>query len=89
MKIAVAGGTGTVGTHVVDVARERGHEIVVLSRSAGVDLADGTGLSDALAGVDAVVDVASTQTVSAKESTAFFSAVTRNLLAAEIGRAHV
>ncbi|MBY3792105.1 SDR family oxidoreductase [Rhodococcus fascians] len=84
MKIAVAGGTGTVGTHVVDVARERGHEIVVLSRSAGVDLADGTGLSDALAGVDAVVDVASTQTVSAKESTAFFSAVTRNLLAAEI-----
>ncbi|TFI42712.1 SDR family oxidoreductase [Rhodococcus sp. 1R11] len=84
MKIAVAGGTGTVGTHVVDVARERGHEVVVLSRSAGVDLVGGTGLSDALAGVDAVVDVASTQTVSAKESTAFFSAVTRNLLAAEI-----
>ncbi|MBY4274219.1 SDR family oxidoreductase [Rhodococcus fascians] len=83
MKIAVAGGTGTVGTHVVEVARERGHEVVVLSRSVGVDLVDGTGLSDALAGVDAVVDVASTQTVSAKESTVFFSAVTRNLLTAE------
>lgn len=83
MKLAVAGGTGTVGTHVVEVARERGHEVVVLSRSAGVDLVTGSGLSDALSGVDAVVDVASTQTISAKESTAFFAAVTRNLLTAE------
>ncbi|MCJ0892665.1 SDR family oxidoreductase [Rhodococcus sp. ARC_M5] len=83
MKLAVAGGTGTVGAHVVEVARERGHEVVVLSRSAGVDLVTGTGLSDALSGVDAVVDVASTQTVSAKESTAFFSTVTRHLLAGE------
>ena len=83
MKLAVAGGTGTVGVHVVEVARERGHEVVVLSRSAGVDLVTGSGLSDALSGVDAVVDVASTQTISAKESTAFFAAVTRNLLAAE------
>ena len=30
MKIAVAGGTGVVGRHVVDVARERGHDVVVL-----------------------------------------------------------
>lgn len=83
MKLAVAGGTGTVGVHVVEVARERGHEVVVLSRSAGVDLVSGSGLPDALSGVDAVIDVASTQTISAKESTAFFAAVTRNLLTAE------
>lgn len=83
MKVAVAGGTGTVGVHVVEVARERGHDVVVLSRSAGVDLVSGAGLPDAMAGVDAVIDVASTQTISAKESKAFFSAVTRNLLAAE------
>ncbi|CCQ16672.1 putative uncharacterized protein [Rhodococcus sp. AW25M09] len=83
MKLAVAGGTGTVGVHVVEVAREGRHDVVVLSRSAGVDLVSGTGLADAMAGVDAVIDVASTRTMSAKESTAFFSAVTRNLLAAE------
>ncbi|KAA0926558.1 MULTISPECIES: SDR family oxidoreductase [unclassified Rhodococcus (in: high G+C Gram-positive bacteria)] len=83
MKLAVAGGTGTVGVHVVEVARERGHDVVVLSRSAGVDLVAGSGLSDAMAGVEAVVDVASTRTVSAKESTAFFAAVTRHLLEAE------
>lgn len=83
MKIAIAGGTGTVGAHVVEVARTRGHETVVLTRSAGVDLVSGTGTSDALTGVEVVIDVTSTETVSAKESIAFFSAVTRNLLAAE------
>ncbi|OZE74478.1 3-beta hydroxysteroid dehydrogenase [Rhodococcus sp. 15-649-2-2] len=83
MKLAVAGGTGTVGVHVVEVARERGHDVVVLSRSAGIDLVSGSGLSDALSGIEAVIDVASTQTISAKESTAFFSTVTRNLLTAE------
>ncbi|OZC43888.1 3-beta hydroxysteroid dehydrogenase [Rhodococcus sp. WWJCD1] len=83
MKLAVAGGTGTVGVHVVEVARERGHDVVVLSRSAGIDLVSGSGLSDALSGIEAVIDVASTQTISAKESTAFFAAVARNLLTAE------
>ncbi|SNS24511.1 Uncharacterized conserved protein YbjT, contains NAD(P)-binding and DUF2867 domains [Rhodococcoides kyotonense] len=83
MRIAVAGGTGVVGKHVVEVARERGHEVVVLTRSAGVDLTTGSGLPDALAGVDVVIDVSSKQTMSAKESTTFFTTVTRNLLSAE------
>ncbi|MBX3100531.1 MAG: SDR family oxidoreductase [Salinibacterium sp.] len=81
MKIAVAGGTGAVGRHVVDVITERGHDPLVLARSRGVDLVTGEGLS--LAGVQAVIDVVSTNTQSTKESAAFFAAVTRNLLAAE------
>lgn len=83
MKIAVAGGTGTVGRHVVDVVRERGHEAVVLSRSHGVDLVSGSGAAEALQGVAAVVDVTSTRTMSAKASTEFFTTVTRRLLASE------
>ncbi|WP_291057067.1 NAD(P)H-binding protein [Herbiconiux sp.] len=83
MKIAVAGGTGTVGRHVVDLARERGHEAVVLSRGTGIDLVSGDGLARALAGVDAVVDAASVATQSAKVSEEFFGTVTANLLAAE------
>lgn len=83
MRIAVAGGTGTVGRHVVDIVRARGHEPVVLTRSAGVDLVTGDGLAGALAGVDAVIDVSSTQTLSDAESREFFGAVTRNLLDAE------
>lgn len=89
-KIAVAGGTGVVGTHVVDVARERGHDVVVLTRSTGVDLATGIGVLDALAGVEKVIDVTSTLTMSAKKSVRFFGAVTRHLLDAEVsaGVAH-
>jgi uncharacterized protein YbjT (DUF2867 family) len=83
MRVAVAGGTGTVGRHVVDVVREMGHEPVVLTRSTGVDIVTGVGLSTALAGVDAVIDVSSTQTLSDAASRAFFGSVTRNLLDAE------
>jgi len=87
MKIAVAGGTGVVGRHVVDVARERGHDVVVLARAEGVDLTTGAGLAERLAGVDAVVDVTSVRTQKREDAEAFFGAVTRNLQAA--GAAHV
>ena len=83
MKMAVAGGTGTVGHHAVEVARERGHEVVVLTRSNGVDLVSGRGLDDALRGVDVVIDASNLTTTSPKKATEFFTTVTRNLLAAE------
>ncbi len=87
MKIAIAGGTGTVGAHAVEIARDRGHEPVVLARATGVDLMSGAGLAAALNGVDAVIDVASTMTQKARVSRAFFGTATRNLLAAEMDAA--
>ncbi|KLU08601.1 SDR family oxidoreductase [Kocuria sp. SM24M-10] len=81
MRIAVAGGTGVVGRHVVEAARGRGHEVVVLARSQGVDLSTGAGLD--LAGVQAVVDVTSIRATSGRSATRFFTEVTRRLLAAE------
>jgi uncharacterized protein YbjT (DUF2867 family) len=83
MRVAVAGGTGVVGRHVVAAARERGHDAVVLARSAGVDLTSPAGLADRLAGVDAVVDVTNVRTQKRSESEAYLGGVTRNLLAAE------
>ncbi len=83
MRIAVAGGTGAVGTHVVELAREAGHDVVVLSRGTGVDLTTGAGLAESLVGVEAVVDVASTFTLDADESRTFFGETTRRLLEAE------
>ena len=82
MNIAVAGGTGKVGQHVVSVARERGHTVTSLSRGEGVDLVTGRGLDSALDGVDTVIDLASIQTLSAKASVDFFTATTGNLLKA-------
>jgi uncharacterized protein YbjT (DUF2867 family) len=83
VKIAVAGGTGTVGRQVVAVAQERGHDVRVLSRSNDVDLMTGAGLNGALVGVQSVVDTANLSTTSGKASVAFFQHTTRVLLAAE------
>jgi uncharacterized protein YbjT (DUF2867 family) len=55
MRIAVAGGTGTLGRHLTAELSSRGHEVRVLSRGAPeyrVDLATGEGLEPALRGCD-------------------------------------
>lgn len=59
----VTGGSGVLGRHVVKLLRERGDEVRVLSRRPGGgthvgDLASGTGLTDAMEGVDRVVHAA-------------------------------
>ncbi|QIK73523.1 3-beta hydroxysteroid dehydrogenase [Propioniciclava coleopterorum] len=82
MRIAVAGGTGTVGRHVVVAGREAGHEMVVISRHAGVDVLTGHGLDEALAGVDVVIDVTNRAAPSADRARAFFEAVTAALMGA-------
>lgn len=81
MKIAIAGGTGTVGAHTVRCAEAAGHEVLVLARSRGVDLVTGSGLD--LAGIDAVIDVSGLSTTSAAKSRGFFAEVTEQLLRAE------
>lgn len=80
MRIAVAGGTGTVGRHVVETARGRGHEVVVLSRSVGVDVLTGQGLDAALRGADAVIDTVNATTLSTRKAVAFFERSTTQLL---------
>jgi hypothetical protein len=59
MRIAIAGGKGTLGRHLTAELSSRGHEVRLLSRSAPeyrVDLATGEGLEPALRGCDVVVD---------------------------------
>ena len=81
-RIAVAGGTGVVGRHVVEALARAGCEPVVLARSTGVDLVSGTGLADALGGVSAVVDVSNVATQRRSAAVGFFTAATSALLAA-------
>lgn len=78
-KIAVAGATGRVGRHVVDVLQTRGHDVVPMSRSGGVDVVTGDGLAQALAGVECVIDVASGPSPDQDAATEFFTAAARNL----------
>ena len=81
-KIAVAGATGRVGRHVVDVLTERGQEVVPISRTHGVDVITGAGLADALAGVECIVDTATGPSPEQQAATEFFVNATSNLQAA-------
>lgn len=83
MRIAVAGGTGVVGRHVVDELRGRGHDAVVIARSAGADVRRPETLADRLTGVDVVVDCLNVATTRGRVAADFFTSTTRNLLAAE------
>lgn len=78
----MAGATGRVGRHVVDVLEERGHDVVAMSRSGGVDLRTGAGLAQALTGVECVIDTATGPSPDQKEATEFFTAAAGNLHAA-------
>jgi uncharacterized protein YbjT (DUF2867 family) len=82
MRIAVAGGTGVVGSYVVEALRAASHDPVVLSRARGVDLVTGAGLDEALSGAEAVIDVSNRPTTSRKRSVSFFEAATKNLVQA-------
>lgn len=78
-KIAVAGATGRVGRHLVDVLRTGGHDVVAMSRSTGVDVITGDGLATALVGVETVVDVATGPSPDQQAATEFFTTAARNL----------
>jgi uncharacterized protein YbjT (DUF2867 family) len=79
MKIAVAGATGSVGRHIVEVLRAGGHDVVPMSRASGVDLITGKGLADALVGVECVIDAATGPSPDQKAATEFFTTAARNL----------
>ena len=83
MRIAIAGGTGTLRRPVADALRSRGHEVRVLSRRGPeyrVDVTTGEGLAEALEGVDVVVDATNDSSKHAADTLVEGS---RRLLAAE------
>src|SRR5437660_10604629 len=83
MKIVVIGGTGLIGTKLVNNLRKRGHEALAASPSSGVNTITGEGLAEALAGAQVVVDLANAPSWDDKAVLEFFETSGRNLLAAE------
>ena len=82
MRVAVAGATGRIGRHTIAALKGAGHQAVPLSRADGVDAYTGSGLAEALAGADAVIDVINNPSQDKAEIVDFFGATTKNLLAA-------
>jgi uncharacterized protein YbjT (DUF2867 family) len=81
MKIAVIGGTGLIGSQVVQILNASGHEAVPSSPASGLDLLTGAGLPEALAGADVVVNLSNSPTFD-DASPDFFRTTMTNLLSA-------
>ncbi|MDI9893272.1 SDR family oxidoreductase [Rhodococcus sp. IEGM 1381] len=83
MKIVVIGGTGLIGSKVVETLTDHGHEAIAASPNSGVDTLTGEGLADVLVGADVVVDVSNSPSFEDAAVLDFFIRATTNILAAE------
>jgi uncharacterized protein YbjT (DUF2867 family) len=83
MKIVVIGGTGLIGSKLVNKLREHGHEAVAASPNSGVNTLTGEGLAEALEEAVVVVDVSNSPSFEDAAALEFFETSTRNLLDAE------
>src|SRR5438132_5961270 len=83
MKIVVIGGTGLIGSKIVPMLRQAGHEAVAASPKTGVNTITGEGLTEAMAGTQVVIDLANAPSWEDQAVLAFFETSGRNLLAAE------
>ncbi|WP_454019482.1 SDR family oxidoreductase [Azospirillum sp. Marseille-Q6669] len=83
MKIVVIGGTGLIGSKLVQTLRERGHDALAAAPKTGVNTITREGLAQAIDGAAVVVDVANAPVWEDKAVLDFFETSGRNLLAAE------
>lgn len=83
IKIVVIGGSGLIGTKLVNNLRRQGREVVAASPSTGVNTITAEGLANALRGAQVIVDVANAPSWDDKAVLEFFETSGRNLLAAE------
>jgi uncharacterized protein YbjT (DUF2867 family) len=83
MKIVVIGGTGLIGSKVVDCLTEEDHRAVAASPDSGVNTLTGEGLPEVLDGAEVVIDVSNSPSFEDGPVMEFFTSSTTNLLAAE------
>lgn len=83
MKIVVIGGTGLIGSQLVQQLQGTGHEVVAASPNTGVNTLTGEGLAEALQGAQVVVDVSNSPSFEDTAVMNFFRTSNENLLSAE------
>src|ERR1700756_4327252 len=83
MKIVVIGGTGLIGSKLVNKLREHGHEAIAASPSSGVNTVTSEGLAEVLKGASVAVDVTNSPSWEDAAVLKFFETSTRNQLTYE------
>ncbi len=84
MKIVVIGGSGLIGTKVVNLLRQNGHQVIAASPATGINTITGEGLAEALSNTDVVIDLANSPSFEDKAVMDFFRTSGHNLLTAEV-----
>ncbi len=83
MKIVVIGGSGLIGSKLVTMLGEHGHQAVPASPNSGVNTLTGEGLAEVLEGASVVVDVSNSPSFADAAVMEFFKTSTGNLLTYE------
>jgi uncharacterized protein YbjT (DUF2867 family) len=83
MKILVIGGTGLIGSKVVEQLRRKGHDALAAAPNTGVNTVTGEGLLEAIDGAQVVIDVSNSPSFEESAATEFFEVAGRNVAQAE------
>jgi uncharacterized protein YbjT (DUF2867 family) len=83
MKIVVIGGTGLIGSRLVEKLIQLGHTVIPASPQTGINTITGEGLHEAVKGADVVVDVSNSPSIEDRAALDFFQRSTINQLTAE------
>lgn len=83
MKIVVIGGTGLIGSQVVNLLKKSEHEVIAAAPNTGVDTLTGEGLDEVLQNAQVVVDVSNSPSFEDNAVMNFFKTSNENLLKAE------
>lgn len=83
MKIVVIGGSGLIGSKLITMLGEHGHQAVSASPNSGVNTLTGEGLAEVLEGASVVVDVSNSPSFEDAAVLEFFQTSTGNLLTYE------
>ena len=83
MKIVVIGGTGLIGSKVVEKLSQKGHDVMAAAPKTGVNTITGEGVEQAMAGAQVAIDLANSPSFADQAVLEFFETSERNLLPAE------
>jgi uncharacterized protein YbjT (DUF2867 family) len=84
MNITVIGASGLIGSKLVKLLQQEGHDVVAASLASGVNTLTGEGLAEALTGAQVVVDVTNSPSFEDKAVLDFFTTSGHNIVAAEV-----
>lgn len=82
MQVVVFGGSGLIGSKVVDVLQAQGHTVIAATRKQGIDVVTGEGLAAVLHNAEIVIDTTDAPSFEDNAARSFFETATGNIIAA-------